>query len=288
VGVQGCPITEFGTLQEIRRDEMNFHNLTLILPQSQQTSNSEYILVGAIISAIITGYFLIYREVIKENREDYKMRVMAYSRLMGIRKVISQSNLSFYENFIDLRYYNCYSRIIPIEQLDYDELQRIGKSRDANALIETNKKFNEIREKSVSFKQGVIKKDKKYDNMLIQLNKTNERFLKTIGTIRIVFSKMEKLEDLVEQLLIEDKALDDFALAVGKSYSNFEKRLQAETGKITSNEGRNRVVIEMKNEINKLNEEQMVDIKRKIDVFDYKIEELLNYLKGGIKKKTRW
>lgn len=263
-------------------DDMYFHNLTLILPQLQQTSTSEYI----IIATIVSGFFLLYREKLKSDKEEYKMRVMAYSRLMGIKKVISQLYLSYYDNYLKLMEYHCLSWLVAIEKLEYDEKNERCKG-GVKSVTERDKEFNEAHEKSLEFR-GVQKNEEKSDNLLCQLNRTRERFSITIGTVRIIFSEMEKLEDLIEQILILEKDLENFSNDANRNFVYFNKRLDAERVKISSNKERQRFVYQRNKEINVLYNMYKKDIVDKTNNFESKIDKLLNYLKAGIKRKHWW
>jgi len=262
--------------------ELSDYNLTLMLPQ--QTSNSEYILIGAIGAAFLTGIISLVRDELRYRKEENRRRIQAYSRLMGIKGVISQLYASYFSSFIDAGYYNGRSRIVAIQNIDYDNIRRIreenGILNAVDKLLEENK---QARRKALEY-EGATEEKRKYEELRIQVSKADERFKTIIGLIRTSFPRTKKLESLIDEIILSDKALEAFSIDVASSFCFFENMVQNWLWKIPSNEMRNIFYSERDRDINIIRDMKFIDADYKINDFESKIENLLNYLDQEIKK----
>ena len=250
------------------------------LDQSQTISiNYVTALIGVIITAVVALY-LDHKKNEKQKRDD---KIQAITMLRGRKHTMLQSNASYYSAFIQSENLVCSSKVLAIRYIDYD---RIRELRDSDVPTEreeaqqyVNREIDLASEKSLFLKEGFRQKER-LEKLQQEIAKNEEKFLITIGRIRILFPRAIELIKVIEDA---EEDLGKLEMEIITSIGTFNRDVEIIPGSgIESNDDRDDWCDEIFKELNSWVTERSTTLRSKLVILESKIDDLLNYLENEL------
>ncbi|HUS75941.1 MAG TPA: hypothetical protein VMY43_08035 [Methanothrix sp.] len=237
---------------------------------------------AAILGALATNAFQIYRDNEKDKRHKRDDRIRSINELRGIKHTMLQSKASYYSAFFASESLHSAAHILAIRIINYDAIlsqrrdEELPEMEDAQQYV--NRIIEEYLDNSPELKEYLRLKQRSED-LQTEIAKNDERFWKTIGRIRILFPNDEVIKYIVDIKNI-DCELGKFEDEVINSIDSIRNEIRTTPGTISNNRFRNSWTNEKKNELQEWSSTQKVTLQFRINEFDSKIDNLLNYLEG--------
>lgn len=237
---------------------------------------------AAILGALATNAFQIYRDNEKDKRHKRDNRIRSINELRGIRHTMLQSKASYYSAFFASESLHNAAHIFAIRIINYDDILSQRRDNESPEMEDAqqyvNRTIDEYLDNSAELKEYLRLKQRSED-LQSEIAKNDERFWKTIGRIRILFPNDEVIK-YIDDIKNADRDLGKFEDEVIDSIDPIRNEIRTTSGTISSNRFRNSWTNRIKNELEEWSFSQKATLKSRINEFDSKIENLLNYLES--------
>ncbi|MDQ1255277.1 MAG: hypothetical protein QG646_4556 [Euryarchaeota archaeon] len=147
-----------------------------------------------------------------------------------------------------------------------------------NAQQYINKIIDEYQDKSAELNEYLRLKQRSED-LQLEIAKSDERFWKTIGRIRILFPN-DYVKKYIDDIKKADHELGKFEEEVIDSIDPIRNEIRTRPGSILNNHMRNSWTKDIKSKLEEWSSTQRTTLKSRVDEFDSKIDNLLNYLES--------
>ena len=235
---------------------------------------------AAILGALATNAFQIYRDNEKDKSHKRDERIRFTCELRGIKHTMLQSKASYYCAFFSSEGYYSAAHIAAVRHIDYDKIYHLRKSEDSNDMEYARQYVDNIVEEdlrnSPELKEYLRQKQRSED-LQLEIAKNDERFWKTIGWIRILFPNDDVMK-YIDDIKNADHELGKFEDEVINSIDPIRNKIQTKPGSISNNGARNSWICHIEEELDTWSSTQKPTLKSRIEDFDSKIDNLLNYL----------
>lgn len=239
---------------------------------------------AAILGALATNAFQIYRDHEKNKRHNKDDKIRFTTELRGIKHTMLQSNASYYSAFFASEGLHSAAHILAIRTINYDDIlkQRIkeGSSEMEDAQQYVNRTIDKYLDESPELKE-YLRLKQRYEDLQLETAKNNERFWKTIGRIRILFPN-DDTKKYIDYIKKAEQELSEFEKEVIASIAPIRTEIQTKPGIIRDNHMRNNWTHIIKNKLDEWNATKKEILEKRIDDFDSKIDDLLDYLEKGL------
>lgn len=270
---------------------MVFSNFGVVVQATQASNVLVWVAIisasSAIISASLVGY-INYRlekqriehvnqlEKQKVAYTEYQKQLQTYSQLMGRQHTRAQVYGAYFSALIDGNYYDLLSMIKAISNIDFDLIRTHGEE---NIDSEIDRAFTQERVNSKFYKEQQNERQTVAKLMLIS-GKTNERFWTTIGLIRILFSNMQNLDDMIEQIEKNLNNYSSLSIEFIDEYDSFTETIFAKA--IDSNTERDDRVRKWTTDVNSQLRDERKRLMSTSAKFGSEMNDLLSNLKNEL------
>jgi hypothetical protein len=202
---------------------------------------------------------------------------------MGRKHMVLQSNASYFSEFIRSGFLTNCSFISASSRVDFPVFAKKKKISIKEAENELSQTINNLQENSMEF-EIAREADTRSRELQLKLAESYERFWVTIGLIQVLFAATPYLENYI--MLIEapigtsenGKIFENFEKSIidrNLGFKSFvlEKVVMAVSGQSFENK-------ELQDNAIKLNDTMILELKSKVNDFELRIDDLLNYLKA--------
>jgi len=241
-------------------------------------------IAAAIAGALIGSGFQIYRDnknIEKQNRDD---KIQATSGLQGIKHTMLQSKASYYATFFASESLHSAAHMFAVRGIDYDGIRAkrmISGSREMeNAQQYVNNKVDKDLRNSLELKEYLRLKQRS-EELQLEIAKNDERFWRTIGKIRILFPN-DNVEYFIENIKIADQELGELEKEIIESIYQIKNEINIRPSRIVSNVERDTWTARISTKLDEWNSTQRTTLKSRIDTFESKIDDLLNYSENAL------
>jgi hypothetical protein len=242
-------------------------------------------IIGAIIGALATGVFEIYRDQKKDERQKRDDQIRATNTLRGRKSTMLQSHASYYSAFIQAENLSSSAQIESIRYVDYDHILPLRSSGKPNELEEAQQYINHTiaseDRKSLTLKEGLRQKQR-YEELQQEIAKHDEQFWTTIGQIKILFPN-DKVAELVEIIKSADENLGKLEKEIIESIKPTKSEIDTKPSSIKLNAEREIWYTKIDRTLDVWVNVKDTALRSSVDFFDSKIEDLLNYSENILK-----
>jgi len=235
---------------------------------------------AAILGALATNAFQIYRDNEKDKKHKRDDRIRFTNELKGIRHTMLQSKASYYSAFFASESLHSAAHILSIRTIDYDRIfpQRAleGSPEMEEAQQYVNSTIDEYLDKSPELKEYLRLKQRSED-LQMEIAKSDERFWKTIGRIRILFPN-DDVKKYIDDINNADHELGKLENEIMDSIDPIRNEIRTTPNAISNNRNRTRWTNSIKKKLDDWSSTQRTTLKSRVDDFDSKIDNLLDYL----------
>jgi len=237
---------------------------------------------AAILGALATNAFQIYRDNENDKKQKRDDKIRFTNELRGIKHTMLQSKASYYSAFSASESLHSAAHILAIRIINYDAIlskrRYEGSPAMENAQQHINKIIDEYLEKSPELKEYLRLKQRSED-LQLEIAKSDERFWKVIGRISILFPN-DDVKKYINDIKKADYELGKFEEEVIDSIGPIRNEIQIRPGSISDNYMRDSWTTDIKSKLDEWSSTQRTILKSRVDKFDFKIENLLNYLES--------
>lgn len=237
---------------------------------------------AAILGALATNAFEIYRDHEKDKRHKRDDRTRFTCELRGIKHTMLQSKASYYSAFFASEGLHSAAHVLATRIIDYNSIldQRIHREsaemEDAKQYV--TRTIDEYLDNSPELKEYLRLKQKSED-LQLEIAKSDERFWKTIGRIRILFPNDDVIK-YIDDIKNADHELGKLEKGVINSIGPIRTKIQTEPSFILNNSQRDSWTNRIRNELDEWSSTQRATLESRINEFDFKIDNLLKYLES--------
>jgi hypothetical protein len=257
-------------------------NVTLIQPWY---TGAIGLIAGAIFGAIIAGGITLYRDSQNDKKQKRDAQIRAISNLRGRKHTMLQSKASYYSAFFESLNLSASAKIISTRYIDYDSIRSLRESKIPGEMEKAqqyvNEKIDSSLRKSLEMKEGLRQKQR-YEELQQEMAKNDERFWVTIGHIKTLFPN-KRVEELIKTIKNADEELGKLEKEYTEGIEPIRNEINTNPGLIESNLDRKNWVKRILESLDDWVNSQYPTLRSKVDNFDSKIDNLLNYLENELK-----
>lgn len=258
-------------------------NVTLIQPWY---SGAIGLIAGAILGAIIAGGITLYRDAQNNERQRRNDQIQAISNLRGRKHTMLQSKASYYSAFSESLNLSTHAKIVATRYIDFDHIRSQRELKGTPDMEEAqqyvNEKIDSSLRKSLELKEGLRQKQR-YEELQREIAKNDERFSVTIGLIKTLFPD-ENVKELIKVINEADEELGRLEKEYSEGLEPIRNEIKTSPGFIKSNLEREDWVDTMRTNLDNWITSKEPALRSKINNFDSKIDDLINYLENELVK----
>lgn len=235
---------------------------------------------AAILGALIANAFQIYRDIKKDEKQKRNDKIRAISGLRGIKHTMLQSKASYYSAFFASENLHSAAHILAIRYIDYDSIHLRRSVAESPEMEEAQQYVNKIIDKelrkSLELKEYLREKQRS-EELQQEIARNDERFWRIIGRIIILYPN-DKVEYLIKDIKKADHELGMFEKEIIESLDPIRNEIDSKPGSIKSNVERANWTNDIAIKLSEWAHTKHTTLKSRIELFDSKIDDLLDYL----------
>jgi hypothetical protein len=238
-------------------------------------------LIGAaILGALVANVFQIYRDSKKEERQKKDDKIRAISDLRGIKHTMLQSKASYYSAYFESEKRHSAAHIFAIRYIDYDSILSSRKLSSSHEMEEAQQYVYKVMDKelrkSLELKEYLRQKQRS-EELQQGIAKNDERFWRIIGRINILFPN-DKVEYIINDIKKADNELGMLEKEINESIVPIRNEIDSKIGSIKSNVERDKWTKDTAIKLHEWAYAKHETLKSRIELFDLKIDNLIDYL----------